>query len=233
MDTECNWLTLLPEVILGAEVDPAGAGDDSGDPDGDSDDDEGDGDGAAGGDSGDSSGGESHSDSGDAATKGLKSALAAERKAAKDATKRANALQKEKDERELATKSEVEQANTKLEQAQERANKLSAGLLKRDLDAAIRKAASNFIDADDAIAGVDRSKLVFTQDEDDPTDIEIDTKTVEKLVKELATKKPHFLKPEGTDDGQPTGSGFGGTGNRSKDKKTQEELLKEKYPSLR
>src|SRR5690606_19230575 len=109
-----------------------------------------------------------------------------------------------------AEKTEIDQYKAKAEKATSTNERLAASLLKRDLDDAIKAAAKDFIDPDDALRGIDRSKLVFEQDEDDPTEITLDLKSIEREVKNLATKKPHFLK-QGTDDGEPTGSQFGGS----------------------
>lgn len=215
---------LLPVVFFGAE----GEGDDESGSD-ESDDDD------AGSDDDNGSDNE-HDDANDPKVKGLKSALAAERARADAAEKKLKAAQakaaKDQSDRELADKSEVEQAQTREQNANGRAAKMAAGLLRRDLDDAIRAAAVklNFIDPSDAISGVDRAKLTYTQDEDDPSIIDIDLKTVETEVKAIATKKPHFIQA-GTDDGEPTGGQFGRGGKKKK--QSSEDALKDKYPGLR
>lgn len=170
-----------------------------------------------------------HDDENDPAVKGLKSALAAERKANKEAAKKLKAFEDAEEERANANKSEVEKANAAAEKATTKAAKLASGLLKRDLDAAIKAAAKDFIDPNDALELVDRSSLVFEQDDEDPTDITIDEKTVIAAVKSLAAKKPHFLKT-GTDDGEASGSQFG---TQKKQKSKADEAYLERYPSLR
>lgn len=230
MDQECKqkpWVNLFTkDLYFGAEGDEGDSNDESGD---DKSGDEGD----AGSASNDSSTNSSndddkHDDKDDPAVQGLKSALATERAAAKKAAKELKALQAKEAERELADKTEVEQAAIKQKNAEERAERLASGLLRRDLDTAIRLAAKDFVDPTDAIDGVDRSKLTYEQDEDDPTNITIDEKSVEKAVKALSTRKPHFLKT-GTDDGEPTGSSFGGS---KKAKGDRDATLKAKYASL-
>lgn len=218
----------LPEVIFGAEGEDENGQDDSSSDSGDSSTDD---KGAAGSSSEGSQQQNEHDDADDPKVKGLKSALEEERRANRARDKELKALRKEKADRELGEQSAVEQANTKAEKAAEKAAKLSAGLLKRDLNSSIERVAKDmgFIDPSDAIEGVDRSKLVYEQDEDDPSVITIDGKTVEKAVKDLATKKPHFLKT-GTEDGEPSGSQFGAPGRK---KKTTVETYKESYPSLR
>lgn len=218
---------LLPAVIFGAEGDDdgdadggAGSDDAGSDSDENSDDDS--------DDSGDDSG---HDDADDPKTKGLRSALAAERKKAAALDKKLKAKEKAEAAAALAEKSELEQEQIKAKQAEERAEKLSNGFLQRSLNDSIRDAARtlNFIDVSDAIAGVDRSTLTYEQDSDDPSDVEVDEDTVLAAVKALAKKKPHFVRT-GTDDGEPTGSAMGGS---RKKKTTSEETLKQKYAALR
>lgn len=215
---------LLPSVIFGAEGDDEGS---SNNDDGDN----------SNNDNGDNAGSDdatkdkSHDDADDPKVKGLKAALEAERKRAAAAEKRAKAAEKEKADRELAEKSDLEQAQVREQKAAERAEKLANGLLQRDLNDAIRTAAvaAGFIDPSDAIDGVERAKLIYEQDSDDPSDITIDQKTVDAAVKALAAKKPHFIQ-SGTDDGDATGSQFGGS---RKKKTTTDDDLRKKYPALR
>lgn len=219
---------LLPAVIFGAEGEGDGDGSDGGEGEGDGagsdNDDAGDGD-------GDDSGNGGHDDADDPAVKGLKAALAAERKKNAALEKKQKAADKAKADAELAEKSEVEQAQIKIQQAEERAQKLANGFLQSNINAAIREAAKDlgFIDTDDAIAGVERSGIVYEQDDDDPSEVEVDTASVVVAVKALAKKKPHFVRT-GTDDGEPTGGQFGGS---RKKKKTTDDALKEKYSALR
>ena len=161
--------------------------------------------------------------------KGLKSALAKERRAAKAEKRRADALQREKEDRDLATKTEVEQAKIREQRATEKLTKLAEGFKRSAIDNAIRAAAKNFIDPEDAVAGVDRKSITSEQDKDDPSDVSVDTKSVERAVKELAAKKAHYLKT-GTDDGEPTGGQFGGSKRKQG---TPDEVYKDRYPSLR
>lgn len=169
-------------------------------------------------------------DSKDEKTKGLRSALQKERAAAKTAERELKKLRKEKEERELAEKSDLEKSQAKEKKASEKVQKLAAGLLKRDIDAKIKKAAekAGFIDTDDAIEGVDRSAIVAEQDDEDPSDITIDEKTVVQAVKALAAKRPHWIK-QGTEDGEPSGGNFGGS-TKPQTKETEDEKLRRLYP---
>lgn len=210
----------LPAVIFGAEGETDGAGEPTGDQSNN--------DGAGSDDDKDEPKDDGKTDED---TSGLKSALAKERSRAAAAEKALKAELKTREARELAEKSDLEKAQINEQKATERAERLSSGLLQRDLNDAIRTAAkaAGFIDVTDAIDGVDRTALSYTQDSDDPTNIEIDAKSIEAEVKKLATKKPHFIR-SGTDDGEPTGSQFGGS---AKKKTTTEDDLKKKYPALR
>lgn len=219
MGTKSTIIDNLLEVIIGAEGDEENSNDESGNDEQDQEE-------TPKGSSSDSSDNSEHDDADDPKVKGLKKALETERRERKRLERDAKTRQDADEEAELKTKTEVEQANIREQKATEKAAKLAQGMLRTSLNAAIAKAASNFIDPNDAIDGVDRSAFSFTQDEDDPSEITIDVKTVEKAVKDLATKKPHYLKT-GTDDGEPSGSNF-----RRQKKATGDEAYKEHYPSL-
>lgn len=220
-DTKQIDFTNFPEFIFGAEGEEDQQNDPTGESSGSSD--------QSGGDAGsEPKGSQKHDDADDPAVKGLIASVAASRADAKAEKKRADALQKIVDDAELATKSEIEQATAREEKANTKITKLAQRFLTRELNSAITAAAANFVDPSDAIAGVDLSELVYSQDEDDPADVTIDAKSVERAVKALAAKKPHFLK-KGTEDGEATGSKFG-AGNRQK--KTSDDTYRETYPSL-
>jgi hypothetical protein len=219
---------LLPYIIIGAED---GDGDGDGEPgssgDGSGDGDSGEGDGEPDGDEGDADG-----DDGDKPdVTGLKSALAKERAANKAKDKELKRLQKAQKAQEDAEKSDLEKAQGEAETNKAKAEKLAAGFLRTNLNSAIRAEAekAGFIDVDDALNGISRDDLEYEQDEDDPSEVDIDLKSVQKAVKALATKKPHFIK-KGTDDGEPSGSQFGGS--RKKKAKSSDDELRERYPSL-
>jgi hypothetical protein len=220
MDDEKFW-SLWPGVILGAE--------------GDEDQNEGD------GSDEDEEEEEEESDSDADADKDkkpkeddiakLQKALNAERRAAKRLERENKRLKAGKTQEDQQEQADLETERNKSREAMQKAEKLASGLLQRDLNSAIEKAARElgFLDPDDAIAGVDRTKIDFDQDDEDPTDIDIDLDTVKLAVKALATKKPHYLT-RGTDDGEATGSSFGGS--KKGKKKNEEEALRELYPGL-
>jgi hypothetical protein len=215
---------LLPSIIFGAEGE--GDGDDSGDS-GDNNDD---------GDNAGSDDDDNDDDDGDKGEKdpaaGLKSALAKERARANAAEKKLKAADKAKAEAALKEKSELEQAQIREEAAKSRAEKLAAGYLRTSIDRQIERAAerAGFIDPSDALLGVERKNIIADQDDDDPSTVTVDEKSVKDAIKALATSKPHLLK-KGTDDGEPTGGQFGRTPKTKK--QTSEEALKEKYSALR
>lgn len=173
---------------------------------------------------------------------GLKSALQKEREQRKSAAKELRTLtkqfrdaQKRLDELDDKDKSEVEKATKALAAAQEKTTKLASRLRTQAVDALIERHARDmkFIDVDDALSGVDRSKIEVEQDDDDPSDITVDAKTVKAAVKALADKKKHLIQSEGDGSGGPSGSRFGGGSNKSGDKDAEKARLKELYPALR
>ena len=210
-----------PGVILGAEDDGNGSdpngGNDSDSDDEDDDSNEGD------------QGNEGNQPSADDVA-ALQRALQAERRNNKRLTRENNRFKASQDRQNNDEANELEETRTKLQESTSRTEELAAGLLSRDLNKAIEDEAKkqNFIDPSDAINGVDRLKLVYDQDDEDPTDIDIDLASVIAEVKRLAASKPHFIS-RGTDDGEPSGSGFGGS---KKQKKNSEDQMRELYPSL-
>ncbi|MCA1800480.1 MAG: hypothetical protein LC687_05015 [Actinobacteria bacterium] len=219
------WLT-QDLVIRGAEDESSGS-DESGE--GAGSDDGGD-DGNQGSD-GSSEGEESSSDSSGDNLEGLKAALRRERQINRENTKKLTKLERESTRRSQTEQSELERTKEELSASSTRAKTLAEGFLKVKLDRAIEKAAAKarFRDTDDALAMVDRSAIVVDQDEENPADIELDTKSVEDAVKKLASSKRHLIS-SGTEDDAATGGQFGGK-NKQKKLTTEEEYQK-KYPSL-
>jgi len=221
----------IPEIIFGFEDD----GDENNSEDKSGDESQEDKEGA-GGASKDSS--TEHDDADDPKVRGLKKALETERATAEDFEKKYKLAEKERkrlaklqENKELGEKDEDEQKATKLTAAEEKVARLAAKALKTSVDAAIIKAAekANFLDPEDALAGVDRTDLA-EQDDDDPSDITLDDREIEKRVKALAAKKPHYVK-SGTSDNEPTGGQFG-AGKKPKPKGDSKEAWKENYPGL-
>lgn len=227
-DIQQNILSKLPEIIFGAEVDDNAAGtENQGDPDGT------DTEGANGtdgtGDNLDNDGGEE-----DGRTKALK----AERKLKREAEAEAKRLRAENEALKRKDMEEVDRLKAELGDAQA-ANTGSTIKLQKLVDGFRTNAVNNaiieeakklkFIDTADALDGVDLADLTVEQDDEDPTIVTIDQKSVTAAVKKLATRKPHFIN-KGTEDGNATGSQFGGS--RRKGEPTSEETLRDMYPNL-
>lgn len=216
--TDPNWYNL---IFTGREGDSDGG--DGGDAGGASDD-GGNDDGGDAGDATDDKGGDKEDNS------GLKSALQKERQARKNLEKELRGLKTAQEERDNADKSEVERAKAAETKAAEKVAALATKLLDSSLESAITKAASaaKFRDPSDALALINKSELSYEQDEDNPADIDIDEKSIERAVKALAAKKPHLILADG--DEQPSGGKF--NGGKKDQKQLDEEALKTKYPSL-
>lgn len=173
-------------------------------------------------------------DKGEEDVAGLKSALAKERennknlKQAEKDLKAAQARLKEIDDKD---KSDGEKATEAATKAAEKVTKLATRLRDQALDTIIEREArkAGFKDTDDALKLVDRSSIGVEQDEDDPSDVQIDDKSVKAAVEKLAKAKEHLLGGEG--DGAPSGSKFGG-GKKNTKEASDAELTK-KYPALR
>lgn len=229
MDEQAEkFWSLFAGVILGAEGDGDGAdgsedGDDNDDDEGEGSDNDGEGD--------DEGADDKKKTPTQADIDALQAALEKERRLNKRLTRRQNISQQNKSAEEQKEQVDIETAQNRAREADAKAEKLAAGLLQRDINAAIEKAARDmkFLDPDDAIAGVDRSLIESDQDDEDPTDILVNEETVRAAVKALAAKKPHFIRT-GTDDGEPTGSPFGGRKGGSK--KSTDDTLRDLYPAL-
>lgn len=161
---------------------------------------------------------------------GLKSALQKERQQRKNLEREVRNLRTAQEERDNADKSEVERAKAAETKAAEKVAALATKLRDTALENAITKAANaaKFRDASDAISLVSRGEITIEQDEDNPADIEIDEKSVERAVKALAAKKPHLVLADGETDA--SASKF--AGGRKDQKTLDDEALKAKYPSL-
>lgn len=90
---------------------------------------------------------------------------------------------------------------------------------------------SGFDDPDDAVRLLDRKDILVDQDEDDPTEIEVDDESVEDAVKALAKRKPRLLTSKDEQRNR-SGSKFGGQ-SKGKNKGLSDEALKSKYTGLR
>jgi len=221
------------------DTDTGGSGDggSEGGSDGDGDD--------TGGDD-DTGGGDGDGDAGDDDLpddlEGLKKALKTERELRKKMqkgqklTERENRrLKKAQDDLKAAEEGEVAAAKKSADEAAAKVKNLGEKLKQSALERAITEAArkAKFRDPDDVITQLQRNNFAgidIDQDDEDPSDIEIDAASVEKAVKAVATAKPHWLIAAG--DGSPSGGSFNGgkPGGKGGDKNKE---FAERYPALR
>lgn len=161
----------------------------------------------------------------------LRKALRAERKNHRRTTKEKTALEREKSTKDGKDDKESETAIRERDELRGKNQKLADRLRDTAVDGAIVRLATKmkFRDLDDAIALVNRDDFDIDQDEDDPSDIDIDEKSIEAALKQLAEKKPHLLVADGEDE--VSGSKFGGKKQKDKDGLT-DDILKERYPAL-
>jgi hypothetical protein len=197
----------------------------------------GDDDGTGGGDNDDDAGDDDLPDD----LEGLKRALKTERDLRKKAEKgqklserEKRRLQKAQDDIKAAEDGEVAAAKKAAEESTQKVTRLAAKLRQTALEGAIKEAAqkAKFRDPDDVITQLQRNNFAgieIDQDDDDPADIEIDAKSVEKAVKAVATAKPHWLIAAG--DGAPSGGSFNGGKPGGKSNKNAE--YADRYPALR
>jgi hypothetical protein len=200
---------------------------------------QGDGQGGAGGDSGDGQGsgdaGQGESGTGDDAT-ALKTALDRERRDRKALDKELKALRAADKTRKDAELTEVERLQKQTETDSAKVTKLAQGFKDSAVKAAIIAAATDakFRDPSDALRPEILSAVGVEQDEDDPTKVEVDTTGLKDLIKKLAKDKPHYVGVAGGGNqggGNPSGSKFGGSGNKGNE--GRREQIIDKYPALR
>lgn len=198
--------------------------------------------GEEGNDEGDEDEEDEEDDSKDDAYEGLRTALTKERK-----LHRTEKRGRIKAERELeaanaklaaGTNKESEAINdlqTRLDGALEKNTSLARSLAKQAVHTAIKEAAgkAGFIDPEDALS-VARD-IEVDQDDDDPTQVEVDKALVKAAVMALAKKKPHLVNKKQQDRVVSGSSARRTNGSRPRSKTSkgakQKELL-ERYPSL-
>lgn len=227
---EENFFQVLWRLVQcrGAEGSSEGVDDedDEGD-DGDSGDNE-------GGDEGENQEGEEggkKKDDGENAAENLKKALRAERKQRKQFERELKQLRQVQSDKKSGDEGEVAKLQKKVDAGEAQTTKLAAALVKVKVDSAIVRAATKFKfrDVDDALVQVKRDVEAWVdQDDDDPSEIEVDEEAVAKAVKKLADSKKYLLEVDG--EGEPSGSKFGGKGNDNG--ALSEEKLREKYSAL-
>jgi hypothetical protein len=160
----------------------------------------------------------------------INKALRAERKLRRDAEKQLKQAQKAKDD-DVSTQ-ELEQLRQREAASTQKSEKLAARLLTQAIEGSIVKAATklNFRDVDDAVTLVSREDIDWEQDEDDPSEVDVDEASVTDAVKALAKKRPYLLATE-SPGGEASGGQFGGASNRGDG--LTDETLRDIYPALR
>lgn len=167
---------------------------------------------------------------------GLKSALKKERRARKDLQRQLRQLQKQDPPKPKPNKSKDKSKDEEEKPdyaAIERSEKLAAKLAEQALDFELDQVARKykFRDPEDVRRLVDRGEIDVEQDEDDPTQITIDSDDVDRVVKALKKKKPHLVgSGDGNSSKTKSGSKFGG--GKKKTQKGSEQKLRNKYPGL-
>jgi hypothetical protein len=204
------------------EGDGDGEGDDSGD------------DGSSGGEGEGGEGGSGSDGDDEGNVDGLKSALEKERAKARRLERENNRLKRkkaaEKDQQTDEEKKDLEETQSKLTKSEEKVGKLATRLRDSARDAAILKAAEelNFIDPTDALTDRIRQAVEVDQDDEDPSDIEVDVASAVAAVKKLANSKKHLIgKPNG---GAPSGSRL--RRDQGGDDGANQQKLGDLYPSL-
>ena len=185
----------------------------------------------------DDSKGKKKKDEDDDPAKPLKSALRKERKAHKAERRQRIAFERENKELKAKQAAGTEKESEAISDLQKQlnetqsANKALAGKVR---EGAVRSAIieearkQGFIDPEDALSVA--SVIEVDQDEEDPTDIDIDEDSVKTAVKSLATKKKHLVGVE--NNTSQTKSGSKQT-RRKTTKKSDKGFDPVNYPSLR
>ena len=161
---------------------------------------------------------------------GLKSALQKERTERKRLERESKAMKKRLDDLDSKDKSDTDKAKDDASKAESKAQKLTAKLRETAVDNAIIKVGGKlkFRDIDDALKLIDRDLIVVDQDDDEPSEVEIDEATVKTALEKLAKAKPHLILAEGQEER--SGSKF--NGSRKTTKEADEEVLRKQYPAL-
>lgn len=125
---------------------------------------------------------------------------------------------------------EVEDNSAAIAEAERKAQRMATRLREKAVDAVILRYAGDFQDPGDVLKLVNRSEIEVDQDDDDPSEIEVDEESVEDAVKALAKKKKHLLKSK---EQQRSKSGSKMNGRRTKTSEPSDQALRDKYSALR
>jgi hypothetical protein len=162
-------------------------------------------------------------------TEGLRKALASERKANKANARELKKLRRLQEQGKNKDETEKDAAIRERDEEKTKTAKLATRLEREAVNSVIIKHATKlgFRDLDDALALVDRAAFVVDQDEDDPSDIDIDEDSIKAALSSLKTKKPHLILS--ANEQQPSGDNAGNGGGKQD---LTEEQLRTLYPSL-
>lgn len=222
----------LLDHLVGYEDDAGSdSSDDNSDADDDTDDDTDDDDASSESDSGE--GGEKPPTQAD--LDNLKKALRAERQQRREAQRELKKLGKSPEQKKEAEE-EAEQLRQQVSAGDEKSGKLAAKLLRNTIDGAIVKEATKlkFRDVDDAVSNISRDDIDWEQDEDDPSEVTVDSDSVKDAVKALAKAKPYLIQAPGEGGGgDASGSSFGGGRSNKSGQELSDETLMTQYPALR
>lgn len=163
-------------------------------------------------------------------TEGLRKALIAERKANKANARELKKLRRLQESTKNKDETEKDAAIRERDEEKVKTGKLATRLEREAVNSVIVRHATKlgFRDLEDALALVDRSAFVVDQDEDDPSDIDIDEDSIKVALNALKTKKPHLILS--ASEQRPSGDNAGGGGGKQD---LTEEQLRVLYPSLR
>lgn len=167
---------------------------------------------------------------------GLKNALREERKARKLA-ERANKA-KEKDQSDAEAKDEAEKTANRLKAAEEKATRLASGYREARVESTITRLAqdANVIAPDDMVALLKAQgfkDIEIDQDEDDPSQVEIDEDDVKAAIKKALKTRPHWTKKSDDGDEEEPPSGSKMRPGKPRKSGLDDEGLKAAYPALR
>lgn len=188
-------------------------------------------------DEGDGSGDQDAADKVDDA-KELKEALAKTRKQLREERKGRRKAERDAQQAKTTREAgedakEADKANEELTKEREKNQKMATRLRNKERDDAILAEARKlgFIDPSDALTDEIRNSVAVDQDDEDPSDIEVDEDTVKVAVKKLADKKKHLLGTPGSST--ESGGRFRKGGKKKTGEAEKAAQILQDYPSLR
>jgi len=162
--------------------------------------------------------------------KGLKSALTKERQARRKLERENKRLKK------TATNGQAEDKKDDQPEDKgpsEKEIRLAARLKTQAVNQIImsKAATMNFVDIDDVLSLINRDEIDVDQNEDDPSEVDVDVDSVVDALKDLAKRKKHLVKSS-NGSAPKSGGKVGGKGGKNSDG-LDDEALRNKYRALR